>query len=173
MYIGMHYNVYTQCIYLMHCNVYTDTLQCTLPIYIADTHWVTFSYTLGDKPYTLCYIFCHTMYTFFCYTMYIHMLPNVHLIYIGYIHWVTFLYTLCDKPYTLCCIFCHTMYIDKNVTQCIYVQMHYNVYTQCISDATQCISYHVHSGKGGTYIWLQPMYIWLQPIYIWFQSIYI
>ena len=125
MYIGMHYNVYTQCIYLMHCNVYTDTLQCTLPIYIADTHWVTFSYTLGDKPYTLCYIFCHTM------------------------------------------------YIDKNVTQCIYVQMHYNVYTQCISDATQCISYHVHSGKGGTYIWLQPIYIWLQPIYIWLQSIYI
>ena len=73
-----------------------------------------------------------------CYPMYIYLSPNVYSIYIGYIHWVASEYTLGCKTYTLCCIFCHTMYIQKNVTQCIYVKMHYNVYPQCYPMYIKC-----------------------------------
>ena len=130
----MHYNVYTQCI----SNALQCIYRCTT-MYITDIHCVPCTYTLG---YTSIYIGVHTYIhcVAFCVTQCNRsMLPNVYTcytmyipIYIVYIHCVTFAYTLCCKPYTLCYIFCHTMYIEEHVTQCIYVQMHYNVYTQCI-----------------------------------------
>ena len=140
--------------------MYTSDIHCRyvgLHLYI---HW-------GAHPYTLCCISCHTMYILLhvkCCPMYIHMSPNVYSIYIGYTHWVTFVYTLGCKPYTFCCIFCHTMYVEKSVTQCIYVKMHYDVYTQCTSNATQCVSHPIHSRrstKRGIYIGLHFIYILL------------
>ena len=116
------------CIFYFSCTYVRDLRWGSIPCPTVYIHWVTCVYTLGNIHVTQCIYVTYIK----CIPMYIYLSPNVYSIYIGYIHWVASEYTLGCKTYTLGCIFCHTMYIQKNVTQCIYVKMHCNVYTQCI-----------------------------------------
>ena len=95
MYIGMHYNVYTQCIYectIMYIpNVYRNALQCIYPMYIGMHYNV---YTFLGKTVTQCIYICHPMYIQYTLGIYIGLHPYIHWV-ARHIHWVAFFVTQC------------------------------------------------------------------------------